>query len=251
MNWTASHEPRWVASSVCVGPWGSTAGEMQAWLSAPGEGTREARRPSPVPGFIESQFSPLVYAVVKQCLSARDAGDGAGTAIVLGSGLGDTTTADVASQNVVKGSVHNPLLFYQSVPTSILGYVARELGITGPLSCMAGGAGLCTRMLEMADLLLEDEALHQVVVVGLELQLNPRTARIRALQGTGGSEPAADIAVGLLLRRGPAPPGSATLGALLAGESSTPPLPGNWSAVRGLVALCLAQERFHPLVQEA
>jgi hypothetical protein len=240
---------RWVASAGCVGPWGSTAGELRAWLSEGGAGAREARMPPPVPGFIESQFNPLVYAVVKQCLSSWGPGEGAGTAIVLGSGLGDTTTADVASQNVAKGHVHNPLLFYQSVPTSILGYVTREFGITGPISCVAGGE-LSTSMLEMADLLLEDEAIHQVLVLGLELQLNPRTARVRELQGAGGGgERDADVAVGLLLRRVPAPHDGATLEALqeAAADSGSPPFPRNWSAVRDLVALCLAYERSQAL----
>jgi hypothetical protein len=243
MNGTTVRESRWVASAGCVGPWGATAGELRAWLSAGGAGAREARMPPPVPGFIESQFNPLVYAVVKQCLSSWGPEEGAGTAIVLGSGLGDTTTADVASQNVAKGSVHNPLLFFQSVPTSILGYVTREFGITGPLSCVAGSE-LSTNMLEMADLLLEDKTLHQVLLLGLELQLNPRTARVRELQGESGGGLEADVAVGLLLRRAPAQRDGATLEALqqAAAASNLPPFPRNWSAVRELVALCLAYE---------
>jgi hypothetical protein len=167
---------------------------------------------------------------------------------VLGSGLGDTTTADVASQNVAKGNVHNPLLFYQSVPTSILGYVSRELGITGPLSCVAGGE-LSTSMLEMADLLLEDEDIHQVLVLGLELQLNPRTALVRELQGERGGGLEADVAVALLLRRGTAQHDGVSLEELqeAAAHSGSLPFPRNWSAVKDLVALCLAYERSRAL----
>ncbi|MFL5345027.1 MAG: hypothetical protein ACJ8AT_09540 [Hyalangium sp.] len=243
MNATAPRSSRWVASTGCVGPWGSTAGELRSWLSAGPAGAREVRRPPPVPGFIESQFNPLVYAVVKQCLGSWSPEEGAGTAIVLGSGLGDTTTADVASQNVAKGNVHNPLLFYQSVPTSILGYVTREFGITGPLSCVAGGE-LGPSMLEMADLLLEDESLHQVLLLGLELQLNPRTARVRELQGQEGGGLEGDVAVGLLLRRAPAPHGGAKLEALqeATAVAGLPAFPRNWSALRDLITLCLAYE---------
>lgn len=248
MNGMTLRGSRWIAATGCVGPWGSTAAELRAWLSAGGAGAREARMPPPVPGFIESQFNPLVYAVVKQCLSSWSADEGAGTAIVLGSGLGDTTTADVAGQNVAKGNVHNPLLFYQSVPTSILGYVTREFGMTGPLSCVAGNE-LSTSMLEMADLLLEDEAIHQVLLLAVELQLNPRTARVRELQGETGGGPEADVAVGLLLRRAPAQHGGATLESLqkVAANPGALLFPRNWSAIRDLVALCLAYESVREL----
>jgi hypothetical protein len=240
---------RFIVSAACVGAWGSTPEEMKRWLVGSELGVRSARKAPPVPGFIESQFNPLVYEVARRCLSTG--GGDAGTAIVLGSGFGDTTTADLASQNVAKGNVHNPLLFFQSVPTSILGHIAREFGIVGPLTCLAGGSELSAHVLEMADMLLDRSTIEQVLVLGVELQLNPRTTRVHALLGNDDAEASLDIAVGMLLRRSANRHDGTTLATsqsvtrvneVLAAEGVPAGLPSNWNAVRGLVALYMAYE---------
>lgn len=239
---------RFVASAACLGPWGAAAEDLARWL-ARGEPAAPGARPAPpVPGFIESQFNPLVHEVARRCLTAG--GGEPETAVVLASGLGDTTTSDVASQNVAKGSVHNPLLFFQSVPTSILGHVARQFGITGSLTCVSGGQTLAASALEMADMLLDQDDLHQVLVIGVELQLNPRTARVHALLGGDEHAISADVAVGLLLRRTAVRrdqtvfAGSRQIAALDEAARGTTPgaLPHSWRSVADLIALYLAYE---------
>ena len=91
-----------------------------------------------LPGFVESAFSPLAYEVSRRCLteqpdggtsrlSEAGSGGGARTAVALASLMGDTTTADLASRRMVSGKVHNPLLFMQATPNSVLGHISRGI----------------------------------------------------------------------------------------------------------------------------
>jgi hypothetical protein len=99
--------------------------------------------------------------------------------------------------------VHNPLLFFQSVTTSIVGHLAIEYGLTGPIHCAAADHGADTTALDAAALLLLDDTIDQVLVIGVELAASPRTAAFERLAALGhdGRPPAADLAVALLLRR--------------------------------------------------
>jgi len=274
---------RLIAPGACIGPWGATASDL---VAAPSGGARapDASAVPPVPGFIESRFNPLVYAVVKRTLAQCAPAVREKTAIALGSLLGDATTADVASQNVVKGNVHNPLLFYQSVPTSILGYLARELGIKGPLPCISSRS-LTFDLLEIADILLEDDDVEQVLVVGVELAPNARTERVLGIlhgaqedgrpdvapcylhgaQGEAGAP--ADVAVSLVVRRAPddAARGVAVWldgverldGEPVADAVADDPPAGAWArpanarALWGLIDLCIACERLKTAGAEA
>ncbi|MBW7477303.1 hypothetical protein K0T92_21525 [Paenibacillus oenotherae] len=123
----------------------------------------------PVPGFVESQFSPLVYACFKQLAAAQGCRLGGNSAIVLGSCYGDTTTADLASRNLAAGQHHNALLFYQSVPSSITGYIAQEYGITGPISCISGYGGMMNLLIELASSMLCGEEVETAVLIQAEL----------------------------------------------------------------------------------
>jgi hypothetical protein len=232
--------PRPIEAVACAGPWGIGVEAMLGWL----DGDREATlRVPPVPGFIESTFNPLVYHTVKSLLAG--AAGAAATGVVLGSELGDTTTSDVASQNLARGRIRNPLLFYQSIPSSILGYLSRELGITGRMSCVSSGT-LLADLLEMADLMLADPRTEQVAVIAIELAPNPRTEAL--LRDGCGS----DVAVGLLLRREPVDPRRvvALVGLDRAGPPSGPggPPPPKPPSPRGggtwtFVELCRAWHR--------
>ncbi|QLH25014.1 hypothetical protein [Streptomyces sp. Rer75] len=161
----------------------------------------------PVAGFVESAFNPLVHQAVERCLSAHP-GDGSRTAMVLASTMGDATTLDLGSRRLVSGQVHNPLLFMQSTANAILGQLSRDFAITGPLLCLSTVADLAGELLATAELLLEDEELDRVVLVGVELAGAERTtAAYRRLRGIG--PPAADRAVALVLDRNdphPRPP---------------------------------------------
>ncbi|MFE0173435.1 beta-ketoacyl synthase N-terminal-like domain-containing protein [Streptomyces sp. NPDC059002] len=162
-----------------------------------------------VPGFVASAFNPLVRETVRRCLGEPGernplVGPYADTtAVVLATVAGDATTSDLASQKLVSGRVHNPLLFLQSVTTSILGHLTIEYGLTGPVSCLAAVDGIADEALDAAELLLIDDDIDQVLVIAAELAANPRTAAAFAhLTATGGTAlpPRGDLAVALLLR---------------------------------------------------
>jgi hypothetical protein len=188
--------------TAAIGPWGEGAGALERWL-ARGE-CSEATLLEPS-GFIVSRFNPLVYTAVSRCLDEAGAElDGDRTGVVLASVLGDATTADVASRNLVEGRVHNPLLFYQSVPTSILGYLGRERGIRGPLACVSAGADAAERSRELAELMIESGDADAVLVVYAELANGERSRAVhRALEGGELGELGCedDVVICLLLRR--------------------------------------------------
>lgn len=152
----------------------------------------------PVSGFVESAFNPLVYEAVQRCLAGREV-DGARTAIVLGSTMGDSATLDLGSRRLVAGQVHNPLLFMQSTANAILGRISSEFAITGPLMSVSALDDLAGPLLATAQLLLEDEELDTVVAVGVELTGTERTAAAHRELGT--APPAGDLAVAVLLDR--------------------------------------------------
>ncbi|MFI9754753.1 beta-ketoacyl synthase N-terminal-like domain-containing protein [Streptomyces collinus] len=199
---------------MTVTPTGTTSVRQPAVVAAAVVDTATERGELPgVPGFVVSAFNPLVRETVRRCLGDPGTPDVPNpltkpfpdsTAIVLATVAADATTSDTASQKLLSGRVHNPLLFFQSVTTSIVGHLAIEYGLTGPIHCVAADHGADTTALDAAALLLLDDTIDQVLVIGVELAANPRTAaafeRLAAL-GHDGRPPAADLAVALLLRR--------------------------------------------------
>ncbi|MFC4499350.1 MULTISPECIES: hypothetical protein [Streptomyces] len=151
-----------------------------------------------LPGFVESAFSPLAYEVSRRCLTEHP-GDGSRTAVALAGLMGDTTTADLASSRMVSGKVHNPLLFMQATPNSVLGHTSREFGITGQMFSVSTLDDPVTELLAMADLLLEDPELDRVLVLGVELGGGERvTAVHRELtEGSGRPVPGLPAVAGL------------------------------------------------------
>ncbi|MGX1564742.1 hypothetical protein [Streptomyces sp. NPDC055506] len=137
-----------------------------------------------LPGFVESAFSPLAYEVARQCL-AEVPGDGSRTAVALAGLMGDTTTADLASRRMVAGRVHNPLLFMQATPNSVLGHMSREFGITGQMFSLSTLDDALTELLALADLLLEDPELGRVLVLGVELGGGERAAAVHREMAVG------------------------------------------------------------------
>ncbi|UUU21174.1 hypothetical protein [Streptomyces sp. DSM 40750] len=157
-----------------------------------------------LPGFVESAFSPLAYEVAARCLTERpdggsprssEAGSGGGsrTAVALASLMGDTTTADLASRRVVSGRVHNPLLFMQATANSVLGHISREFGITGQMFSLSTLDDPVTELLAMADLLLEDPELDQVLVMGVELGGGERLAAVYRELSADSDRPVPDL----------------------------------------------------------
>lgn len=131
-----------------------------------------------VVGFMESDFAPLVYAAVRECVGdARSehllAGVGDRVAIILGSQRFDTVTLELSVEHVKRGRV-NPILFYQAVPTAVLGQIARDYRLTGPVSCVAVLGDARAEVLELARVLLADGGVEWVL--GLTVELHPDPA---------------------------------------------------------------------------
>lgn len=123
----------------------------------------------PVPGFVVSAFNPLVAVVAERCLRRRPVAglDGSApvTAVILVSALGDLTSAEHVAATVDAGGKVPPLLFFQSVPNAVAGYVAARWSLTGPVVCVAGvEAGLA-----IAGLLIADGDTEEALVVRIEL----------------------------------------------------------------------------------
>ncbi len=200
--------------------------------------------PPAVPGFIESRFNPLVRAAVDRCLAdAAPAGPARfadRTAVLLVTLFGDATTTDLAGQRLQEGRAHNPLLFYQSVPTSILGYVSREHGLRGALTCLSVDAASMPEAFETAELMLADEEVDQLLLVGVELVATQRTAAVRRhLPSDDRNPPEHDAAVALLLRRaepGPAPDTAVTVDLRAAADAGAP-APAGIGRLHGLGSL--------------
>ncbi|MGW0647430.1 hypothetical protein ACWD4T_01265 [Streptomyces umbrinus] len=189
----------------------SSLGILSTATATHGTG-RDGDIPLPrLPGFVESAFSPLAYEASRLCLAERP-GDGSRTAVALASTAGDTTTADLASRRMVSGRVHNPLLFMQATPNSVLGYLSREFGITGQMFSLSTLDAPVTELLSMADLLLEDPEVNRVLVLGVELGGSERLAAVYEELADGHGHPAqalpadAGLAAAVLLGR----PGTGT-----------------------------------------
>jgi 3-oxoacyl-(acyl-carrier-protein) synthase len=130
-----------------------------------------------LPGFMASNFAPLVYAAVRGCLGdarsdhqLKGLGDRVG--MVLGSQRFDTVTLEMSVEHVNRGRV-SPILFYQVVPTAVLGQIARDYRLTGPVSCVAVTGDARAEVLELGRLLLADRDADWVIGVTVELDPDP------------------------------------------------------------------------------
>jgi hypothetical protein len=121
----------------------------------------------PLAGFVESAFSPLLAEVAARALRRRPepAVPGAVTAIVIVTALGDLTSAARVAAAVDAGGRVSPLLFFQSVPNAVAGYVAARWSLTGPVVCVSGMRG----GLDIAALLVDDADADEALVVFIEL----------------------------------------------------------------------------------
>jgi hypothetical protein len=125
---------------------------------------------TPVAGFIESSFSPLVAEVAERCLRLAfgqppvDPRRGERIAIVLLSRLGDVASAVRVARTVDSGGRVSPLQFFQSVPNSVAGHIAARWGLAGPLVCL----GSDVDGLSVAALLIEDGDADEALVIRAE-----------------------------------------------------------------------------------
>ena len=125
------------------------------------------RTVTPLAGFVESNFSPLLAEVAGRALGARvrPPAPGQVTAIVMITALGDITSAARVAAVVDAGGRVPPLLFFQSVPNAVAGYLAKRWHLTGPVVCVSStSAGL-----DVAALLIADADADDALVVRVDL----------------------------------------------------------------------------------
>jgi 3-oxoacyl-(acyl-carrier-protein) synthase len=98
-----------------------------------------AAAPKLLPLFVFSSFSPLVAATAGRCLSRWygpppvPAAEGERIALILASVRGDIAVARVIAQAADSGARMSPLLFFQSAANGVLGHIAVQWGLRGPL----------------------------------------------------------------------------------------------------------------------
>jgi 3-oxoacyl-(acyl-carrier-protein) synthase len=141
---------------------GLTVTSSASWPETDADGTV-----TPLAGFIESTFSPLLAEVAVRALRrrAQPQAPGSVTAVVMVTALGDVTTATRVAAAVDAGQRASPLLFFQSVPNAVAGYLAARWQLTGPVVCVSGtNAGVAA-----AALLIEDADADEALVVRVDL----------------------------------------------------------------------------------
>jgi hypothetical protein len=141
---------------------GLTVSSSASWPETDADGEVTA-----LPGFVESNFSPLLAEVAGRALRSRDQPQPPGqvTAIVMVTALGDVTSATRVATAVDAGERVLPLLFFQSVPNAVAGYLAARWHLTGPVVCVSG----TTAGLDVAALLIDDADADEALVVRVDL----------------------------------------------------------------------------------
>jgi len=127
----------------------------------------EAQVP-PLPGFIESTFSPLVAHAARRALHGRPPTT-ATTAVILVTALGDVTSAVAVADAVDGGRRVGPLMFFQSVPNAVAGHLAARWGLRGPVVCVSR----VETAIEIAAGLIEDGDADDALVVWAEVAAGP------------------------------------------------------------------------------
>lgn len=165
----------------------ATAAGLSVTASACWPETGADVEPTPLPGFIESAFSPLIAEVAGRVLDRRRiAEDGRVTAVLLVTAHGDVTSAARVAAAVDAGNRVPPLLFFQSVPNAVAGYLAARWHLTGPVACVSDiGAAV-----DAAALLLADADADEALIVSADLAVSgdvgDRAAAILVAVPTGG-----------------------------------------------------------------
>src|SRR5437763_10132771 len=166
----------------------AAAAGLTVCASASWPETDAGREAPALAGFIESSFSPLLAEVAAQALRRRAQPQGSGniTAIVMVTALGDVTSAVRVAAAVDAGKRVSPLMFFQSVPNAVAGYLAARWHLTGPVVCVSGiRAGL-----DVAALLIEDADADEALVVCVDLAVtNGDRDRAAAILVTGPADP--------------------------------------------------------------
>ncbi|EKX63945.1 hypothetical protein Sipo8835_25905 [Streptomyces ipomoeae] len=150
-------------------------------------------RPPNLPGFTASPFAPIIAHVADRCLSGHHGEPPApperaeGTAMVLVTQLGDMATEAAVTGSVDTGTKASPLLFYQSVPSAVLGVVSARWDLGGPVICISPAGDPLAEGMDLAELLIEDGSAGDVLLVLVELATrDDRPDRAEALLVSAG-----------------------------------------------------------------
>lgn len=139
-----------------------------SWPQAPGD-----QLPA-IAGFVTSSFSPLVAELAERCLRGyfgappADPALGSRTAILVASASGDIATAAAIAAAVDAGRRVPPLLFFQSNPNAVIGYVAARWGLAGPVVATMPPADALADAHRSALLLMADGDADAVLVIVAE-----------------------------------------------------------------------------------
>ncbi len=124
-----------------------------------------------LPGFILSSFSPLVAELAERCLRQYfgtrpgDTERTRRTGIVVASTTGDIATAAAVARAVQAGRRVPPLLFFQSNPNAVAGYVAARWDLAGPVVCTTPASHGLADALDSARLVIEDGDADAALVI--------------------------------------------------------------------------------------
>lgn len=145
-----------------------------------------------VPGFVHSDFAPVVVAVAERCLrrgyGTQPVPPEVRTGIVLVSASGDLASARHVRATVEAGGRVGPLFFFQSVPNSVAGHIAARWGLRGPVVCLSPTGDPYTDGVAEADLLRDDGDADEVLLILIEQAPDGPTEAVAVLLG-GGARP--------------------------------------------------------------
>ncbi|MEN3307802.1 MAG: hypothetical protein V7603_4004 [Micromonosporaceae bacterium] len=144
---------------------------VRACAHWPTAGANGRGQPPPVPGFVESSFSPLIADAGHRCLAAcygqppAPPEEGPRTGILIVSRYGDVQSAAAVARAVDKGERVGPLMFYQSVPNAVAGHLAAAWGLGGPVACVSPAADPVAQSVQVVSLLVGDGDADGVLVI--------------------------------------------------------------------------------------
>jgi hypothetical protein len=138
--------------------------------------------PPGVAGFIVSSFSPLAVEAAERAMRAYVGAPPDGeqppeqpvTAVIIVSSAADDVSARAVADAVDVGGRIGPLMFFQSVPTAVAGYIAARWHLTGPVLAISPAAGdAITAAADAAGFLFDDGDAERALLIFVELAAGP------------------------------------------------------------------------------
>ena len=143
-----------------------------------------------MPGFVHSEFAPVVVAVGRAVSAARvrasrRARRGADRDRA-GQRQRGRASAEHVRAAVEAGGRIGPLFFFQSVPNSVAGHLAARWGLRGPVVCLSPTGDPYADGIAEADLLRDDGDADEVLLILIEQAPDASTEAVAVLLGGGG-----------------------------------------------------------------